>query len=666
MTWLYKGAYSCAYELGLEQQTFGFLSYPIKMLKLVQYYGIKPICVFDGMPLDAKMETEQGRKDSKKTNKDLALRFAREGKVEEAKKHFMRSLQLRSKMIDLLMDVLKVLDIEFIKAPYEADAQIAYLVREGIADIAISEDSDLIAFGCPRLLMKLDFRGICQVFDADDFIQNNKITDASLKFLQKANRKQFVSICIMGGCDYLPSIQKVGLKIAVKFFQKHETIEKVIEAMRANSTYTQNVPFNYVEALLKVQTLFFYQTVFNPRTNKFTSLENIPEEDQDIDKNFLGKYIEENLIDDYVQGHFKKGNQEKRESYGHVLDLKRLLDDYHANNLSDRSFICLDPTFFKNTQPPQRRHAYQPRDMTQQQQQQLPLINASSEIRRQEEMLEQPLDIEELLLQGELLSVGRSNTDTTSSNRLSQNNLGTVEFELEQTNTPSCEDQPIKIATNKIIKNDIALIENLCKSINQAKSKQVSSSCPEFIDQSANYINKDTSQSIDDQDLETAADRTYEQQKIISHQPASLQSPHKFKNPFAKQPNSQPLTKSSQTTKRLQDSFKSFDKVKEFFEAEERKQHLLELQIQSATQHQNGQTDLTIYMQQMHEVVNDEAVEKVKRTRKRKHHEKEETKTKNAKIGDFFAKRQKKEEVQQGSTAGSQENNQSEEMECQQ
>ena len=113
------------------------------------------------MPLEAKMETEQGRKDNKWVNKEMALKFAQEGRIEEAKKHFMRSLTLRSKMIDLLMDILWCLDIEFIKAPYEADAQIAYLVREGIANFAISEDSDLIAFGCPRLLMKLDFRGHC-------------------------------------------------------------------------------------------------------------------------------------------------------------------------------------------------------------------------------------------------------------------------------------------------------------------------------------------------------------------------------------------------------------------------------------------------------------------------------------------------------------------------
>ena len=61
MTWLYKGAYSCAYELGLDMQTLTFLTYPIKMIKLVQTYNIKPICVFDGLHLKAKEATENAR-----------------------------------------------------------------------------------------------------------------------------------------------------------------------------------------------------------------------------------------------------------------------------------------------------------------------------------------------------------------------------------------------------------------------------------------------------------------------------------------------------------------------------------------------------------------------------------------------------------------------------
>lgn len=61
MTWLYKGAYSCAYELGLDQHTLNFLSFPVKMIKLLQTYNIKPICVFDGLHLKAKAVTEKNR-----------------------------------------------------------------------------------------------------------------------------------------------------------------------------------------------------------------------------------------------------------------------------------------------------------------------------------------------------------------------------------------------------------------------------------------------------------------------------------------------------------------------------------------------------------------------------------------------------------------------------
>jgi len=42
-------------------------------------------------------------------------------------------------------------------APYEADAQLAYLSISGIADIVLTEDSDLLAFGAKRVLYKLDY-----------------------------------------------------------------------------------------------------------------------------------------------------------------------------------------------------------------------------------------------------------------------------------------------------------------------------------------------------------------------------------------------------------------------------------------------------------------------------------------------------------------------------
>jgi hypothetical protein len=41
--------------------------------------------------------------------------------------------------------------VEFVVAPYEADAQLAYLARSGAVHAVLTEDSDMLPYGCPRV-----------------------------------------------------------------------------------------------------------------------------------------------------------------------------------------------------------------------------------------------------------------------------------------------------------------------------------------------------------------------------------------------------------------------------------------------------------------------------------------------------------------------------------
>lgn len=50
------------------------------------------------------------------------MQMAEMGNDDEAKKYFTRALILRTKMIDLLVDILRELGLEVVVAPYEADA----------------------------------------------------------------------------------------------------------------------------------------------------------------------------------------------------------------------------------------------------------------------------------------------------------------------------------------------------------------------------------------------------------------------------------------------------------------------------------------------------------------------------------------------------------------
>jgi len=41
--------------------------------------------------------------------------------------------------------------VKYIIAPYESDTQITFLLANSYADFAISEDSDLLAYGCKKV-----------------------------------------------------------------------------------------------------------------------------------------------------------------------------------------------------------------------------------------------------------------------------------------------------------------------------------------------------------------------------------------------------------------------------------------------------------------------------------------------------------------------------------
>ena len=51
----------------------------------------------------------------------------------------------------LRSQALRHFNIQYVVAPYEADAQLAYLSRTGAVDLVISEDSDTIPYGCKQV-----------------------------------------------------------------------------------------------------------------------------------------------------------------------------------------------------------------------------------------------------------------------------------------------------------------------------------------------------------------------------------------------------------------------------------------------------------------------------------------------------------------------------------
>ena len=127
----------------------------------------------------------------------------------------------------------------------------AYMVKEGLADFAITEDSDLIVYGCPKIMVKLNADGYGKVFDYNLFKNEKKNRengwDEKLRTLQSMDREQFVLACILSGCEYVRSINRVGIRVLLKNYLKFGSCEKVLKHLQISKNFKDKIPEGYME-----------------------------------------------------------------------------------------------------------------------------------------------------------------------------------------------------------------------------------------------------------------------------------------------------------------------------------------------------------------------------------------------------------------------------------
>ena len=284
MTWLYRGVYSCCNELNSNIQTDLYLNYPLKMISMLTQFNIKIIAVFDGKDLKAKAEEDTFRLQAKEKNLELAAVIESTGDTEIARKVCKRALTVSDKMINTMIAILKKFGIQCYSAPYEADAQIAYLCRQKLCDVAISEDSDLIPYGCPSVIYKLTPDGEGFYFDWNAFKNSNENISFSkeLSLIKRLPFINFIEYCVMLGCDYLDSLKGYGVKGGTRLFNTYSSLDTVYEQMCEIDKFK---PFiekfikdnkeSYLSKAKKAVSLFLLQTIYNPRSKGLAHLNNL-------------------------------------------------------------------------------------------------------------------------------------------------------------------------------------------------------------------------------------------------------------------------------------------------------------------------------------------------------------------------------------------------------
>eukprot|EP01122_Echinamoeba_exundans_P010328 TRINITY_DN3842_c0_g1_i1.p1 TRINITY_DN3842_c0_g1~~TRINITY_DN3842_c0_g1_i1.p1 ORF type:complete len:902 (-),score=200.96 TRINITY_DN3842_c0_g1_i1:136-2841(-) len=280
--WLHRGAYACSSELCLGIPTDKYIAYCMKMVRMLQHFGVKPILVFDGGNLPIKREQESTRRSRRKENKQKAMELMREGNKSAANEFFQKAVDVTSRMAYNLIQVLKQENVDYIVAPYEADAQMAFLSMNGIVDAVITEDSDLVPYGATKILFKMDQMG------QGKEIRRENLDAARDMDLRGWTQSMIRHMCIMAGCDYLEGLNGFGVKKAHTWIRKYkDDMERIFTLLRADRNVA--LPADYETRFKQADLTFQHQRVYDPRTKTIRPLTDFPVQLRDLEGlDFIG------------------------------------------------------------------------------------------------------------------------------------------------------------------------------------------------------------------------------------------------------------------------------------------------------------------------------------------------------------------------------------------
>uniref|UniRef100_A0A5S6R0J5 Exonuclease 1 n=1 Tax=Trichuris muris TaxID=70415 RepID=A0A5S6R0J5_TRIMR len=261
-SWLHKAAFGCSDMIARGLQSDLHITYCMKRVQMLLHNGVHVVLVFDGANLPAKSETNAVRNERRRSMKEQGKKLAAAGKFKEAADCFRLATEVT---FDVVVDVIKacqgLANVACLVAPYEADAQLCYLSKAGLIDLVISEDSDLIPFGCTKVLFKMDIYGNGQLYEQE------KLHLALQISIEKFDFAKFRRSCILSGCDYVSNLPGVGIRKAMKFFSKVTSCDprKFLKMIPIYLCMPKLViSADYIERFIEAENTFLYQVVFDP------------------------------------------------------------------------------------------------------------------------------------------------------------------------------------------------------------------------------------------------------------------------------------------------------------------------------------------------------------------------------------------------------------------
>lgn len=234
--------YAHKYKFSCDNIYLAFINQIIKFLQ----NKIIPLYVIDGKAPIEKQKSINHRLNKKNKINDK-IEFLKNQlyddnvDIELIKKKIQKlmksNINIDSNLINNLINLFNIFNVPFVRATGEADVLISDLYKKNIISLCLSEDTDLLTFGCKKII-KIYKKQIYE-YDLDLILKNMDI-----------NYNQFIEICILLGCDYLQSNLKLNVFDIIISYKNNTIFQNLSDKyiQKFNNTkniYTQKILYDY-------------------------------------------------------------------------------------------------------------------------------------------------------------------------------------------------------------------------------------------------------------------------------------------------------------------------------------------------------------------------------------------------------------------------------------
>ena len=181
-------------------------------------HGLFPVFVFEGHHVELKEAELEQRRERRRTAEQRAERAAAAGDEIEAARYRSQAQRITAAIERTTRELLDILDVPYLDAPTEAEAQAAHMARENDVDYVISDDYDCLLYGTPQTVRQFTTKGDPECMDFEATLEHHGISWG-----------QLVAIAILCGTDYNDGIRGVGPKTALREIKDGGNLEAVLD-----------------------------------------------------------------------------------------------------------------------------------------------------------------------------------------------------------------------------------------------------------------------------------------------------------------------------------------------------------------------------------------------------------------------------------------------------